>query len=345
MIMVGTEDLHTRIEKLENALRAAHGKTSKDPHPLLKETYFYTSSRTGKKDETLVENAFGLLKIGSEGESRYVGPAAGSEYLQEAGVDLSDFEEAEPTPDERDPRGVYAEGAITLMDSLLTAGPAYPYTVEQLHDLLPDWASEGSVVMESYWENVHWMYQVISRRMFDTDHYENAYNSPRPHAHKLACVFFMLALGYKFDLRRRPWDPEARRHFLHGRFALSLVSLEHATPATVQAIHLMASFILNDGLDNGAHIVWPMIGTATRIAEGVSVYRFVVLFLDTWILTPYTAWSPSRRSELWSLRVRGHGTSPGVLGDPHVRPSPGALLWSPLCAPEPRMRHKVPARE
>jgi hypothetical protein len=124
--------------------------------------------------------------------------------------------------------------------------------------------------MESYWENVNWMYQVVPRSMFERDHYENAYNSPRPHAHKLACVFFMLALGYKFDLRKRPWDPEARRHFLHGRFALSLVGLEHATPATVQAFHLMGTFVLNDGLDNGAHIFWPILGTATRVAQGVS---------------------------------------------------------------------------
>lgn len=277
MVMAGSEDLHNRIDELETALRAAHKAAgNKEPHQLLRETHFYTTAGATAKEDEKVESAFGLLKIGSEGESRYVGPAAGSEYLQEAGIDTEDYEnESTPAPEDRDPRGAYAEGALNLMDSYLTAGPAHSYTVEQLKAQLPDWEAEGAATMESYWENVNWMYQVVPRTMFEQDHFPSTYHSLRPHPHKLACVFFMLALGDMFDLRKRPWDGEAKRLFLHGRFALSLIGLENATPATVQAIHLMGTFILNDGLGNGADIFWPILGTATRVAQSVSRTSFL----------------------------------------------------------------------
>ena len=48
-------------------------------------------------------------------------------------------------------------------------------------------------------------YQIIPRAMFDDDHLVFAYdiNTP-PNAHKLACVFLVMALGVMFDLNRQP---------------------------------------------------------------------------------------------------------------------------------------------
>lgn len=48
-------------------------------------------------------------------------------------------------------------------------------------------------------------YQIIPRAMFDDDHLVLAYdiNTP-PNAHKLACVFLVMALGVMFDLNRQP---------------------------------------------------------------------------------------------------------------------------------------------
>ena len=48
-------------------------------------------------------------------------------------------------------------------------------------------------------------YQIIPRPMFDHDHLACAYNETMtPHAHKLACVFLVLATGVLFDLNRQP---------------------------------------------------------------------------------------------------------------------------------------------
>jgi len=48
-------------------------------------------------------------------------------------------------------------------------------------------------------------YQIIPRAMFDDDHLVHAYdpNAP-PNAHKLACVFLVMAIGVMFDLQRPP---------------------------------------------------------------------------------------------------------------------------------------------
>lgn len=129
--------------------------------------------------------------------------------------------------------------------------------------------------------------------MFDDDHLLHAYDTnSAPNAHKLACVFLVMAIGVMFDLQRQPCtsyrsselipvDPRGERLFLLGRACLSAVGFEHSSPATVQALLLCGTFILNDkrmslqtiGLTidgNGAEIFWPMLGAAVKTAQSVS---------------------------------------------------------------------------
>jgi hypothetical protein len=94
--------------------------------------------------------------------------------------------------------------------------------------------------------------------MFDDDHLLHAYDTTSaPNAHKLACVFLVMAIGVMFDLQRQPCtsirtsvlivvDPRGERLFLLGRACLSAVGFEHSSPATVQALLLCGTFILND---------------------------------------------------------------------------------------------------
>lgn len=94
--------------------------------------------------------------------------------------------------------------------------------------------------------------------MFDDDHLVHAYDTTSaPNAHKLACVFLVMAIGVMFDLQRPPCtsllcsqltivDPRGERLFLLGRACLSAVGFEHSSPATVQALLLCGTFILND---------------------------------------------------------------------------------------------------
>jgi hypothetical protein len=48
-------------------------------------------------------------------------------------------------------------------------------------------------------------YQIIPPEMFQTDHLTHAYDmDAQPNAHKLACVFLVMAIGVMFDLHRPP---------------------------------------------------------------------------------------------------------------------------------------------
>ena len=152
-------------------------------------------------------------------------------------------------------------------------------------------------------------YQIIPRPMFDQDHLANAYeNDAVPHAHKLACVFLIMAVGALFDLNRGPCEhrrlrlttsdqqavnPRAEKLYDLGRECLGCVGLEHASPATVQALCLCGAYLLNYKREsrsnairptdppllgtNGAEVFWPILGNAVKIAQSVSLVCILLL--------------------------------------------------------------------
>ncbi|WVQ79861.1 hypothetical protein IAT38_001961 [Cryptococcus sp. DSM 104549] len=314
LILADTAELHQRISLLEVALAQAHGKSSSTPHPLLESPYLFSPregtstrpyARPGGKDgndaprpgeDDLLQGAFGTLTIGQEGQATFVGSFAGSEYLREGedsgdeidarlqtplpGAGISNAGMATPpataaggqwTGDDRD--GDELDAGLGLHSSLFAGGDVQ-FDLEALRKELPDYDREGRALVESYWENVNWQYQVIPRTMFENDHVLNAYDTASPaNAHKLACVFLVMALGAMFDLNRPPFHPRGEQLFLFGRACISTLGIEHASPATVQAMHLMGSYILNDKRGNGAEVFWPILGTAIKIAQSLGLHR------------------------------------------------------------------------
>jgi hypothetical protein len=133
-----------------------------------------------EEDDT-VDSAFGTLTIGTEGQARFVGSFAGSEYLRveadsEGGSDRSSpaqsgarFGEARLATPPASARGefprlataptraAYAEGGVALLDSLLPGGAGVVDDIERLREQLPDWEREGRELVASYWDNVNWM--------------------------------------------------------------------------------------------------------------------------------------------------------------------------------------------
>ena len=136
----------------------------------------------------MVESALGTLTIGVEGEAKFVGSFAGSEYLQEDNEE-GDGDELRPgmkvemgsssgrghqgnldTPptsagvgwtrnsnrQREHGKAPYSDGAIALLDSL-SPGSKGKYDIEELRTRLPDWEEEGRALVDSYWENVNWM--------------------------------------------------------------------------------------------------------------------------------------------------------------------------------------------
>jgi hypothetical protein len=127
------------------------------------------------EEEDMVDGAYGTLTIGAEGEARFVGSFAGSEYLRE-GEDRngeSPEEQVEASISLRTPPAAArkewhehtqalhlearpANGGLPL-DAILPYGRGDSVDIESLREQLPDWCLEGRVLVESYWYNVNWM--------------------------------------------------------------------------------------------------------------------------------------------------------------------------------------------
>ncbi|BEI81882.1 hypothetical protein CcaverHIS002_0210420 [Cutaneotrichosporon cavernicola] len=294
IVLADAEHLHERIRKLEVALSQERAKNTQEPHPLLVETDWFTtedgagpSKLDTKPDVGAIDatvGAFGTLKIGTEGEAQFIGSFAGSEYLREEGqtsepTTPSDhmragdpkFYEMQGAPV---PRAAYSETALRLHDAFLAGGRWHRW-----RGCSPTSTVRGYAIIKVYWDNVNWMYQPISKVLFERDYLLNAYDvSVRPHPHKLAAVFFLMAVGVMFDLTREPWDDRGAQLFFCGRACLGLVGLENASPATVLALHLMGTYILNDKLGNSADVFWPILGTATRVAQSLGLHRDGLMF-------------------------------------------------------------------
>lgn len=268
LVLSDTEELHQRIQVLELALSQERAKTSTAPHPLLESEYqFGNANKLPPSVDDVAEGVLGQLKISSEGVAHYVGPFAGSEYLCN-----EDGTSGRSSPDVGNGTAIHAsaQGAYANLHDFIVGSISTNYDLERLRAELPDWDTEGHDLLECYWENVNWMYQILPRAMFETDHLPNAYRAPKAQAHKLACVFFMMAIGVIFDLTREPWHSRAHHLFYCGRVCLGLAGLENASPATVQALHLMGTFIMNDKIGNSADVFWPILGAAAKITQSVS---------------------------------------------------------------------------
>ncbi|WVQ75829.1 hypothetical protein IAR50_005462 [Cryptococcus sp. DSM 104548] len=299
LILADTAELHERISELELALSQAHAKTAETPHPLLASPYLFSPRETTSNPrpspsfaslrsgpaagEDRLEGAFGTLTMGHEGQATYVGSFAGSEYLREEDGNGNEEDTAEGplrTPPATAPLARPAQErekdfwpSLGLHSSLM-AGGEVKWDLNSLRAELPDYDIEGRVLVAAYWENVNWQYQPIPRVMFENDHILNAYDTASPvNAHKLACVFLVMALGVMYDLHRPPFDPRGEQLFSLGRACISTVGIEHASPATVQALHLMGTYILNDKRGNGGEVFWPILGTAVNVAQALGLHR------------------------------------------------------------------------
>ncbi|WVQ91888.1 hypothetical protein IAS59_005693 [Cryptococcus gattii] len=260
-----------------------------------------SGSGSGAEDE-LLQGAFGTLTIGKEGQATFVGSFAGSEYLREEGSG-DELVEPETGPNVVGGENAHGHNATGQRQKALAAPPAtaedrwsrnepdsnlprlglysslfgggkVKHDLEKLRDELPDYDSEGKALVMSYWENVNWQYQPIPRAMFENDHILNAYDTESPpNAHKLACVFLVMALGSMFDLNRPPFHSRGEQLFILGRACISVAGIEQASPATVQAMHLMGTYILNDKHGNGGEVFWPILGTAVKIALSLGLHR------------------------------------------------------------------------
>ena len=162
------------------ALAYSHAKNSTSPHPLLARTHqtgagnlrvAFDGMLARDASDEIADHAYGTLTVGKEGEARYIGSFAGSEYLQDGGddddvdspVELGTL--ANPSrsvthpcdPHQSMSNTLHNEPGLVELNSLILYGKGSEVDLGILRDQLPNWDDEGRSMVESYWENVNWM--------------------------------------------------------------------------------------------------------------------------------------------------------------------------------------------
>ncbi|KAF5383832.1 hypothetical protein D9615_003679 [Tricholomella constricta] len=256
------KSLNSRVRELEAALAQTQStketidtQTSPEPH-----------------DEGLqaMSEAIGSLSLGIDGQAKYHGESAGSEYLQ----DLLPREEAQPS----------RRAPIDLPDEILTLMHAFPfgfkdcpYNKSIFIRYLP--SKQRAVELACiYYDSVAWMYDPISSEDFSASILAPIYGSDgypstdALHSHRLAVFFMILANGNLYDSHPSAVAVAEQYHAL-ARAALSLDSvLVEVTCATVQALFLVFRFSYNASKAEKEER-WLLTGLATRVAQTIGLQR------------------------------------------------------------------------
>ncbi|KAF8631863.1 hypothetical protein AX15_002133 [Amanita polypyramis BW_CC] len=219
-----------------------------------------------------VSKAIGSLSIGSDGQTRYHGESAGSEYFQ----DLLPF--SQDSEDER------YEGPLHLSTEIIDLMNSFPFGPKDCSypksNFLPYIPTQERAVeiVNIYYAHVAWMYDPIVREDLMVSILNPIYSTivygdlETIHSHRLAVFFMVLANGFLYDT-----DPAAifcaRQYQALGRAALSLDSLaQEVTCATVQTFFLVVRFAYNS--DRRANEErWLLTGLAARLAQIIGLQR------------------------------------------------------------------------
>jgi hypothetical protein len=170
LILADTEELHSRIAKLELALARSHANTTTDAHPLLSSAYLFAprtpvdtvAQKNGfqpefEETEQEVDGTFGTLTIGPDGHAVFVGSGAGSEFLRRDQAIMAPLTPLKPAYHgslQDTPSSARSfDNPYRIMPN--SENPSLSF--ERLRDALPDWDSEGRTLCESYWDNVSWL--------------------------------------------------------------------------------------------------------------------------------------------------------------------------------------------
>lgn len=291
--------LTARIHDLEGALSSRDGAA----HPLLQ-------GRDPQRDEIDalyekglqdVSDAIGSLSIGSDGQAKYYGETAGSEYL---GSLLPE----EETEQEERPKD------LDLPLELLDLVNAFPLGLKDCNyskfifaPYLPT-QERAMYLAELYYQNTAWMYDPVVQQDFVMNILTPLYFAPgfvtlnAIHAHKLAVFFMTMGDGVLHDSSPDSAYLAEQYHAL-AQAAISIEPLlMEATSATVQALFMMFRFIYNsDRKSNEAR--WILTGLCIRLAQSIGLHRDS----SGWNLDPEEL--QRRRRLFWELYTHDAWTS------------------------------------
>ncbi|KIJ25665.1 hypothetical protein M422DRAFT_38534 [Sphaerobolus stellatus SS14] len=317
-VLANTEELHAkilemseRIRQLENAISAS--SVAAEPHPLLREDLllikvpieFKNDLNSPPKEATpepiqkdpepsTLLDAFGTLKIGADGHSRFFGQTARTEHFVK-----DENEHTQPEPDIPN----------YLPSDILHLSQAFPFgsssfdfiAIQQLLDFVPP-MEDGYNLVDIYFSNAAWMYQPCPRPQFDGEilkHvYENANDPKSISPHRLSLFFAVLSHAVLTDLNREPYSLYAEQ--LHHLSRASLAAspfLQEPTLPVIQSMVLIGFYLVLVNRKEAASMGWALQGLNCKMAEMLGLHRD----LEYWDTEDRRSHGEARRTVFWEL--------------------------------------------
>ncbi|KAF8575545.1 hypothetical protein K439DRAFT_1419688 [Ramaria rubella] len=318
-VLANTEELHAkimdmseRIRQLENAVSASN--SGPEPHPLLREDLLLVKvpiefkndansppqesqredSHKDKESFPTLLDAFGTLKIGADGHSRFFGQTARTEHFVKDETDA-------PLQDD--------EVHHLLPQGLLHLSQAFPFgatsqdteVLRLILDYLPP-ITDAWPLVDIYYSNAAWIYEPCPRAQFEEEVFAHVYERAKdPESvlpHRLALVFAVLSHGALMDLNREPCSAYAEQ--LHQLARASLAAspfLQEPTLPVIQAMFLIGFYLVLVHKKEAASTGWAIQGLNCKLAEMLGLHRD----LEYWDTEEKRSHGEARRKVFWEL--------------------------------------------
>lgn len=248
------------------------------------ETALANGSLQGREPDALeyereldgVSESMGSLAINSEGKAQYYGASAGPEFLQHL---MPEELDASATRTIQDPKH------LGLPRGILELVYAFPLGFRDRHHLIVDFAKyipcrDRAIELANLcYEHATWLIDPVQRGDFDNTILEPLYASihdPVPLAHfephRLSVFFLVIGVGALFDSHQNARMIAEQYHaFACAAFSLESI-VDGATSATIQALFMMAHFLLLTDR-SGCERRWLISGLTCKVIHMLGLQR------------------------------------------------------------------------
>ncbi|KAI1790935.1 fungal-specific transcription factor domain-containing protein [Ganoderma leucocontextum] len=286
------DQLQTRSNALETALRTLQATVSDIPHPLLEENtgppsaYLSasppidtpgssgTSQQTSTADEEDVLDAFGTLTLGLRGETRFFGQTSRSEYLIHAPERLTTNDNV------RFPR--LSKELVDQANLELDVPCRNKELGIEMMKLLPP-LSQASQMCETFLEYGKYVWYPLPRNYIFDDVVSLVYSSWRDSSecnlgstHLLALMWMIYALATLFDVNTPPYAVEAHEYYLLSRLSLRYAPPAHDTTLTaIQTLIYMSQYLEMSDCEPAhtqSHKAWMTMGHAVKMGHSIGLH-------------------------------------------------------------------------
>ncbi|KAK7222982.1 hypothetical protein V2G26_010985 [Clonostachys chloroleuca] len=215
------------------------------------------------------DETFGTLVVDRTGRSKYLGPRAGTEWLQN---------QERPGPSRAMSEEVEEPCPRFLDDFPFSPLPPYRYKEELFSKLPPK--EETSILIESYFRSFAWNLTPITRPAFDAL-FGRVYSSTgtndifkRIHLHHLSLLFAIFAMGAHHCLEYPPNDPIVEEYIKLAKCCLSQGGfLVKNTIPGLQALSLIGHLSTETERGRRGDLAWPLYGLAMRLVQAMGLHR------------------------------------------------------------------------